>query len=227
MWWVLPTNNIICFIVSRSVEQLSILELTPSENCLSAVAVAMSEYICCSILTWIIFWLWMPSNPFIAEALLPNMIVQLVSSRDQHDLTAALLAANCKLTGKNMTYAEHEWLPSVAGSLHPLEQSLGWPTSPGFLQWNSTFLMSSFSRSDPFKTSFRSSSVNPIISSISLVQRYVTGNRLVTFVFNQDIRAIIKARSACLRCETSCGQCKDCKENRRKLHCEANEIFKI
>lgn len=47
---VLPTNNIICFVGSRSMEQLSILELTPSENCLYALAVAMSEYVYCSIL---------------------------------------------------------------------------------------------------------------------------------------------------------------------------------
>lgn len=65
-------------------------------------------------------------------------------------------------THHRVTYAEHEWLPSVWGSLHPLLQSLGCPTSPGFLQWKRTFLTSSFSKSDPFRTSFKSASVKPI-----------------------------------------------------------------
>lgn len=86
----------------------------PSENCLYAVAIARSEYVCCSILNWIIFLLWMISNPFIAEVLLPNIIVQLVSSRDQHDLATALSAPNCKLTARLwLTLSTNDYPPSL------------------------------------------------------------------------------------------------------------------
>lgn len=122
-------------------------------------------------------------------------------------------------------YAEHEWLPSVLGSWQPLLQSLGCPTSPGFLQWNSTFFNSSFSRSEPFKTSLRSASVNPVWL-VSMMERTRQVPRwYLTFVLDQDIGAIVKARCAGLRGDTSCGQSAHGENDGGELHDESKYCF--
>lgn len=154
----------------HSLEHLSMFELTLPSNWLYDVGIAMSG----CLLNWIIFPIVMAWSPYSWS------FATKYNCKDSDLLRPAwfncyIVSLEKKIDGKTITYTEHEWLPSVAGFWHPLVHSLGCPTSPGFLQWNSTFLRSSFSRSDPFKASFRSASVNPIVSSISLMQRCLDG----------------------------------------------------